>query len=221
MPPIPDSRSILPMIKRTLIQPILLLLGIWLLSGCVTQRTPEAAAFRQFSFPPAIQSTYRVVAIEDSSTGKFVVIAPDPLPPTTDYPKLIYVFVERNWAGWQGVHTGYIHDDPVAENKIITVQRHSVPPTNAELPTPAEQLDRVRDPFVIGRSDDLDPRVAAVEVTFDDGQTLRDNIDQGVYAVINPDADIPCAITFLDADNNVVPGIEWHGPALPHNCPPS
>lgn len=192
-----------------------LLLGILLLTGCVTQPTPEAAVLRQLGLPAEIKDAYQVVTVQEASDDRKLVV----LVPTqrqADQPKLVYAFARRSGWGWRA-RAASVYDDPVADNRIITGQRFAMPAVgdaalDGRVPTGL-------DAFVLVRQDDLDSRITVMEVTFDDGQTLRTEPVEGVFVALNPDANTPCAITFLDTDGQVVPTDIWPGPAMPHTCP--
>ncbi len=192
-----------------------LLLGILLfLTGCVTQPTPEAAVLRQLGVPAEIEDSYQVVTMQEASDDRKLVV----LVPTqrqADQPKLVYAFARRSGWGWRA-RSASVYDDPVADNRIITGQRFAMPAVGDAAPD--GRVPTGLDAFVLVRQDDLDSRITAMEVTFDDGQTLRTEPMEGVFVALNPDADTPCAITFLAADCQVISTDAWPGPAMPHNC---
>lgn len=208
------------MIKRTLGWSVLLLCSL-LLSSCST--TPEAAVRRQLptALAPGLLQSYSVVAVEDASDGrKFVVMAPAVPPTTNDYPKLVFAFVRNTWFGWQADNdnVGQVLEEPNADNSIITGQRFVSSASNAAT---KGAVNTGSDPFVIGRESDLDPRVVAVEVVFDDRRTLQAQVNQHAYAIINPVANTPCIVRFLDANNKVVREIDWgatYGAGVPNTC---
>jgi hypothetical protein len=62
---------------------------------------------------------------------------------------------------------------------------------------------------VIGYGADIAPSVTEVEVTFDDGRTLRDSVEHGIYAMVNPTAHTPCRARYFDSNGNLVQEIDW------------
>lgn len=79
------------------------------------------------------------------------------------------------------------------------------------LPNPAEVLQysvgRTQTPTeipmqVIGRA--LGPQIASVEAVFDDGRTARDEVTNGVFAVVMIGADTVCSVRAFDAQGSEV-----------------
>jgi len=205
--------------KHIVLRSCILIVCAMLHSGCSTA-SPEEAALRQLpsGMPSEIIESYSVAAVKDTSTGKFVVLAPAIPPADNSYPKLFYSFVEPGLFGWQAALNGSVYIEPTVDNTIITGQRFATAPANDVTP---EVKDTGLDPFVIGRGSDLAEGVSAVEVSFDDGQTLRSEIVNDVYVVINPSADTPCKAVFFNAENQAVYEINWgenFGLSVPHSC---
>jgi hypothetical protein len=55
---------------------------------------------------------------------------------------------------------------------------------------------------LIGRT--LTPEIVAVEATFDAGQTVRDRVDKGVFALAAEDAFNVCEMRLLDTKGSVI-----------------
>jgi hypothetical protein len=70
----------------------------------------------------------------------------------------------------------------------------------------------------------LDPQVAAVEVTFDNGATQRETIRDSIFLLNEPVARIGCSLRLFDHQGQMIQQIDDLParlfPALAHTCPP-
>jgi hypothetical protein len=114
-----------------------------------------------------------------------------------------YTLVSRSGAGWRAENSGWIGS--------------SAPPEPAEVlqlgvgttRTPTE----VRS-IAYGRA--LNPQIASVEVTFDNGEAVRDEMTNGVFAAVMIGAEQACGLRAFDADGAEVPlPVTFAGPLSP------
>lgn len=77
-----------------------------------------------------------------------------------------------------------------------------------------------RDRYLILYGQILNPKVGAVEVTFNNGQVLRDSGSDGAFALVAPDATGICELRILGTDNQILRKDELAKPGLePTNLP--
>jgi hypothetical protein len=100
-------------------------------------------------------------------------------------------------------------------------------PAQGQTPTKNERLiayssDRsataARDRYSIFYGQVVSPKVAAVEVTFNNGQTLRDPVRDGMFAIVAPGATGICDVRIFGTDNQILQRDELV--TAPLNAPP-
>jgi hypothetical protein len=115
-----------------------------------------------------------------------------------------YTFAALTSTGWRAENSGAMGS--TALPNPAEVLQYSVGST--QTPTEIRTL-------VVGRA--LDPRIASVEAVFDDGRAARDEVTNGVFAVVMIGADEACALRAFDAEGAEVqlPG-HLAAPLSPH-----
>jgi hypothetical protein len=102
-----------------------------------------------------------------------------------------YVLVERRDDGWYPVDVQFSNQ---AQPPLVTYQSQPVRDINET------------DWIVYGRA--LSPEVAAVEVRFDTGATLRDQVTDGTFAVVGDGASAACEVQVLNTQEQVIQQID-------------
>jgi len=160
--------------------------------------TPEAAAVahvRQMGPPGSGVSRGRDVEVHgvyDVAEGTLVLYSIQQ-PDSARWPSLNlgYVLVERHEDGWYPVDVQFSNEAPPP---LVTYQSQ-----------PVRDVGET-DWIVYGRA--RSPEVAAVEVRFDTGATLRDQVTDGTWAVVSDGATAACEVRVLNAQEQVVQQID-------------
>jgi hypothetical protein len=161
--------------------------------------TPEAAAVahvRQMGPPGSGFSRGRDVEVHGTyevAEGTLVLYSiqqPDRMqwPPLN----LGYVLVQRREDGWYPVEVQF--NNAAQQPQLVTYQSQPVRDVG--------EMDWV----VFGRA--LSPEVAAVEVRFDTGVTLRDQVTDGTWAVVADGATAACEVRALNEQEQVLQQID-------------
>lgn len=178
--------------------PILLLVSVCVvLTSCTVptfaNRSPQAAAQRGAQTGRAPLTNYEPLAQRDIGNGLVVVVhryveAATPERPAT--PWFGYGVAEQTDNGWFSPSSGAVGLDPPppAGNLVM----HSIGYTGY-------QTDRS---FIYGET--LAPEVAAVEATFNTGQILRDEADDGVFVLAAPRNATSAELRVLRQDGTVL-----------------
>ncbi len=157
--------------------------------------TPEAAAVehvRQMGPPGSGFSRGRDVEVHgtyDVAEGTLVLYSIQ-RPDNEQWPPLNlgYVLVERREDGWYPVEVQFNNESQPPQ--LVTYQSQ-----------PVRDVSET-DWIVYGRA--LSPEVAAVEVRFDTGATLRDQVTDGTWAVVGDGASAACELRVLNAQEQVM-----------------
>ena len=109
--------------------------------------------------------------------------------------------VKRNGIAWQVSGSGsYGTETETARSEQLV--EYSISRSSKQLNTTA--LSNREEPYTIVYGRVLKPRVAAVEATFDNGKTLRDESSNGVFALLAAGASSVCELRVLGADNQIL-----------------
>ncbi|MCZ7571755.1 MAG: hypothetical protein M5U01_24655 [Ardenticatenaceae bacterium] len=172
--------------------------------------TPEEAVRRTVNASPEIAATFRVWGRRQSPHGVVVLYttrrpAEDQTAPMEMFQ---YSLVEWKWGGWWPVSGGGFGSSEPASPEVLV-----------DYGTSRGNLT-----IIFGRV--LAPEVSAVEATFDNDQTLRDDAADNVFALIAPAGTAPCELRVLGAEEQVLRRFDL-GPApapgkeslmLPNSC---
>ena len=96
-----------------------------------------------------------------------------------------YSFVARTASGWRAENSGAFGSTAPPD-----------PAMKLSIGSGTTQTDTERRTIVYGQA--LDPAIVAVEATFDDGRTARDEVTNGVFALVMIGAKQACAVRAFD-----------------------
>lgn len=162
--------------------PLSVLLLSLLLSGCTViaaEPTPEEAAGQMFPPPDQVRQVY---AVKPALGGAVVVFQRPEVPPNDpDEITVGYALVTHGVGGWLAQGGSALTAAPRESDKILYF--------GSRLPTDQRTI-------VFGHA--LDPAVNTVDVTFATGQSVRDEVNNGLFAAVADAQTPPCVIRLFD-----------------------
>ena len=176
---------------------VVLAIVLFMLGGCGQSNTPEAAAQRyildsaaRINNTPAQLENVQVHRTEPWQNGVVALYtAHDASSASSDH--VGYIVLKRSLLRWQPKETGAIvRPTSVTPEGLVEYEVGGGHARNADYA------------LVFGRI--LDPRVAAIEATFDTNETLRDEPTDDVFAVVAEGANAVCELRFLAPDGTVL-----------------
>lgn len=139
-----------------------------------------------------------------------------------DYALVLYTQVDRSASGQQMFNLGYtfVGRTPngwrAENNGAMGVGGLPDPAEILQYSVGSTQTPNGTRSLVFGRA--LDPQIASVEAVFDDGRTARDEVTNGVFAVVMTGAEAACALRSFDAQGAEVPLPEHVATPLSPDC---
>jgi hypothetical protein len=132
---------------------------------------------------------------------------------------LSYRLLQRHGREWQSGPSGSHVSRPGSANPLSTKSDPLIAYGSDRVATPTH------DRYSIFYGQVLSPKVAAVEVTFDNGKILRDKVLDGMFALVAPGATGICDVRIFGADNQILQRDEWvsaqpHLPQIGNTCQP-
>lgn len=156
--------------------PSLLLLGCTVIAA---KPTPEEAAGKMFPPPDHVRQAY---AVKPAAKGVVVVFQRLEVPPNDPGEITFgYALVTHGVGGWLAQGGSALTAAPRQGDKILYFGNR--------LPTDQRTI-------VFGHA--LDPTVNAVDVTFATGQSVRDEVNNGLFAAVADAQTPPCVIRLFD-----------------------
>ncbi len=193
---------------------LMLSLLLWVLAGCSVvppALTPQESARQStLTMSPESAATFQVMGTRQWERG--VVVLYTYLQPAQEQRPPMQIFgytlvVPSGWGTWQAVGSGA---------------------GGSNAPPPAENLVHYsygggggsqRGFFSIVSGYVLAPNVAAVEITFDNGQVLRDKTGDGLFAVVTTAKVAACELRVLDDQGQILRRIDTSSTASPSKEP--
>ncbi|MBD2021860.1 hypothetical protein H6F43_16895 [Leptolyngbya sp. FACHB-36] len=171
-----------------------------LTAGCAASMlevAPDKAVYQQISCPKNGQKaqSYQVLSTQKWSRG--VVVLYSALCPTGNQMPARRVFghkvVERNGMNWQVSGSDSFRTKPTSAKSERLID-YSISQSTAQS----------RDRYAILYGQIIATKVVAVEATFDNGQILRDEGSNGVFALVSPGATGVCEVRIFGNDNQIL-----------------
>ncbi|MBD1841036.1 hypothetical protein [Coleofasciculus sp. FACHB-501] len=187
---------------RRLILPLIGLLALFA-SSCSSERvaaTPEQVVRQNnlCSSPTTQAQDFRVLGTRQWSQG--VVVLYSAICPSSDRkqapPQILgYSVLVRKGSGWEQIGN---------DSAEFFLDRPQLPPEELVWYGSSNYSNNKGETYALTYGKVLSPKVAAVEITFDNGKILRDEATNGVFVLISPGANHSCQMRVLGKDDKIL-----------------
>jgi hypothetical protein len=178
--------------------------------------TPVAPLQKNFACPgaaPVEARDFQVLAVRHWSRGIVAVyrgLCPTESQtsgtPVTVQPVLSYRIVQRQGREWHAGKSGSYAGRGAQANNLSSKSERLIDYGVDRTPT------KSRDRYTVFYGQVFSPKVAAVEVTFNNGKTLRDPVLDGMFALVAANATGICDVRVFGSDNQILQRYELVSP---------